>query len=296
VAPRRLEPEPALVAGVALTHPDRVLFPGQGITKRELAAYHEAVAERILPELAGRPLSLLRCPQGRRKACFFQRHPGAAMPERLAAVAVPGDPAPWLTVSDLPGLVALVQIGALELHPWPAQAEAPERPDRLILDLDPSEGAAFADVVAAALAARGVLAAAGLACFAKTTGGKGLHVVAPVTSGHGWAEHRNAAKALAERLAATAPDRLTTAIRKTERRGRIFVDYLRNARGASAIAPYSPRARAGAPVAMPLAWEELVPGLDPAAFTVRTVPALLRDRPDPWAAIGTLRQDLPQGV
>ncbi|MEK0082369.1 non-homologous end-joining DNA ligase [Benzoatithermus flavus] len=297
-ARRRPEPEqePALVAGIALTHPDRVLFPEQGITKRELARYHETVADWILPELAGRPLSLVRCPQGRRKACFFQRHPGATVPDRVETVAIPGEPEPYLAVRDLPGLIALVQIGVLELHPWPARAATPEHPDRLILDLDPGEGAPFEGVVAAARIAREMLTGLGLASFVKTTGGRGLHVVVPLASAHGWAAHQAAAKTLAERLAATAPDRLTTAIRKAERRGRIFVDWLRNARGASAVAPYSPRARTGAPVAMPLAWDELGPGLDPATFTVRTVPGLLRNRPDPWAGIASLRQALPEDL
>lgn len=285
-----------VVAGVALTHPERALFPGQGLTKLELARYHEAVSPWSLPEIAGRPLTLTRCPQGRAKACFVQRHPGVGTPKALDRVAVPGDPKPWLALHDLKGLIALAQIGTLEIHPWPARAETPEHPDRLILDLDPGEGTAFAGVVEAALAARDLLAGLGLESFVKTTGGRGLHVVAPLTPGHGWEAHEAAAKALAERLATSAPDRLTTAMRKAEREGRIFVDWLRNARGASAVAPYSPRARAGAPVAMPLAWEELGPGLDPAAFTVRTVPALLQRRPDPWAGIGRVRQALPSGL
>jgi bifunctional non-homologous end joining protein LigD len=285
-----------VVAGVALTHPDRILFPEQGVTKGELARYHTAVASRILPELAGRPLTLVRCPQGRRKACFVQRHPGPGTPEALKRVRVPGEEKPYLALHDLAGLVALVQIGTLELHPWPARAEAPERPDRLILDLDPGEGTPFAAVVAAALAARDLLAGLSLASFVKTTGGRGLHVVAPLAADHGWEAHEVAAKALAERLAAGDPGRLTTAMRKAERGSRIFVDWLRNARGASAVAPLSPRARAGATVAMPLAWDELGSDLDPAAFTIRTVPALLADRPDPWAGIADLRQKLPRGL
>jgi DNA ligase D len=298
MAPQRpREPDPIEVAGVRLTHPDRLLYPEQGISKRELAVYHESVADRILPELAGRPLTLVRCPQGRQKKCFFQRHAGAGTPRQLRRVEladVGGEPA-YLTADDLPALVALTQVGVLELHAWPARAERPDRPDRVVLDLDPGPGVALEVVVAAALQLREILAGHGLWSFAKTTGGKGLHVVAPVLPDHDWEAHKAFAKTVAERLEAEAPGRYTTESAKAAREGRIYVDHLRNSRGASAVVPYSPRARAGAPVAMPLAWEELKPGLDPAAYTVRTVPSLLRKRPDPWAALAGLRQRLPQG-
>ena len=297
MAPRRAAESDAVeIAGVRLTHPDRLLYPEQGITKRELAGYHEAVADRILPELADRPLTLVRCPQGSQKKCFFQRHAGAGIPRQLRRVEladVEGEPA-YLTADDLPALVALTQVGVLELHAWPARAERPDRPARLILDLDPGPGVAFAQVVAAAVRLREVLAGLGLRSFVKTTGGKGLHVVVPVLPDHGWENHKAAAKAVAERLEAEEPDRYTTDDAKAARDGRIYVDHLRNSRGASAVVPYSPRARPGAPVAMPLAWEELGPNLNPAAFTVRTVPGLVRDRPDPWARLPALRQLLPQ--
>jgi bifunctional non-homologous end joining protein LigD len=298
MAPRRAaEPDAVEIAGVRLSHPDRLLYPEQGITKRELAGYHEAVADRILPELAGRPLTLVRCPQGSQKKCFFQRHAGAGIPRQLRRVELAdaeGEPA-YLTADDLPALVALTQVGVLELHAWPARAERPGHPDRLILDFDPGPGVAFAAVIGAAVRLRQILAGLGLRSFVKTTGGKGLHVVAPVLPDHGWEAHKGAAKAVAERLEAEAPDRYTTDSAKTAREGRIYVDHLRNSRGASAVVPYGPRARPGAPVAMPLAWEELGPDLDPAAFTVRAVPGLIRDRPDPWAELGALRQELPQG-
>jgi DNA ligase D len=298
MAPRRAaEPDAVEVAGVRLTHPDRLLYPEQGITKRELAGYHEAVADRILPELAGRPLTLVRCPRGSQKKCFFQRHAGAGIPRQLRRVEladVEGEPA-YLTADDLPALVALTQVGVLELHAWPARAERPDRPDRLILDLDPGPNVAFAEVIASAVRLREILAGLGLRSFVKTTGGKGLHVVAPVLPDHGWEAHKAVAKAVAERLEAEAADRYTTESAKAARGGRIYVDHLRNSRGASAVAPYSPRARPGAPVAMPLDWEQLTPDLDPARFTVRTMPGVIRERPDPWAALGALRQELPQG-
>jgi bifunctional non-homologous end joining protein LigD len=299
MAPRpAAEPDTIEIAGVRLSHPDRLLYPEQGISKRELAGYCEKMAERILPELSDRPLTMVRCPQGRQRKCFFQRHAGPGTPRQLRRVEladVQGEPA-YLTADDLPALVALTQVGALELHAWPARAERPDRPDRLILDLDPGPRVDFAAVVAAALELRDLLAGLGLRSFVKTTGGKGLHVVAPVLPDHDWEAHKGAAKAVAERLEAEAPDRYTTDSAKIAREGRIYVDHLRNSRGASAVVPYSPRARAGAPVAMPLAWEELKPGLDPAAFTVRTVPGLVRDRPNPWAAVAALRQGLPQDM
>ena len=288
----------ALIAGVRLTHPDRVLWPEQGITKRALATYLVTVADRLLPETAGRPLTLLRCPQGPERKCFVQRHPGEGAPPELRTVEIAEDDgkATYVTADDPPALVALAQIGVLELHPWPARAEDPEHPDRLILDLDPGEGVGFPAVVEAALRLRDLLADLGLESFPRTTGGRGLHVVVPLLPEHGWDAHLAAARALAERLAATSPERYTTAMPKVERRGRIFVDYLRNGRGASAIASCSPRARTGAPVATPLAWEELTSGLNPSAFTLLSLPERLAARPDPWAGTLALRQVLPQGL
>lgn len=286
---RRTEPadEPIEVAGVRLTHPDRVLYPRQGITKRGLAAYYEAVAARMLPQVAGRPLALVRCPQGRQRTCFYQQHAAPGMPASLARVTVPeaGGTAEHVMVVDLAGLVGLVQIGVLELHPWGARADDLARPDRLILDLDPGPEVGFADVVTAALEVRDRLAAKGLASFVKTTGGKGLHVTAPLAPGPGWPEVKAFAKGLADSMAAEAPDRFTAKAAKAGRKGRIFLDYLRNEQGATAVAAYSPRAREGATVATPLAWDELTPALDPQAFTVRTVPDRVRAGHDPWAAL-----------
>jgi bifunctional non-homologous end joining protein LigD len=286
-----------MMAGVRLTHPDRVLFQEQGISKRQLAAYLEAVAPVMLPHLAHRPLTLVRCPQGRQRACFLQRHPAPGTPAELTRVELPdegdgGTTTLWLTADHVQALVALAQIGTLEFHPWLATVERPERPDRLILDLDPADGLPFTAVIEVALRLRQLLTDAGLESFVKTTGGKGLHVVAPVLPEHSWETLRATVKALAERLAAEAPDRFTTSAAKADRPGRIFVDYLRNARGASAVAPYSPRAKPAAPVAMPLAWDDLTPDLEPARFSVATVPGLLVGRPDPWAELPGLRQQL----
>lgn len=283
------------VDGVRLTSPDRVLYPEQGITKRELAAYCLSVADRMLPHVAGRPVTLVRCPAGRQKSCFYQRHAAAgAWPgiERIE-IAGPGPAATYLSIADRQGLIALVQLGVLEIHPWGARADRPDRPDRIVFDLDPGEGVAFADVVAAAHAVRAALTRAGLASFVMTTGGKGLHVVVPIARRHAWAPVKAFARGVADGLAQDAPDRFLTRVSIAERRGRIFIDTLRNDPSASAVAPYSTRARPGAPVATPLDWAELVPTLDPAALTVRTVPDRLGG-PDPWAALPGLRQMLPK--
>jgi DNA ligase D len=284
------------IAGVRLTSPDKVLYPEQGTTKRDLAEYYIAVADHILPHVARRPITLVRCPTGRQKKCFYQRHAGSGVPPELGEVEISGfeESGAYLFIKDVKGLVAMVQMGVLEMHPWGARVDRPERAERLIFDLDPGEGLGFADVVPAAQEVRAALAGMGLVSFVKTTGGKGLHVVAPIERRHEWGEVKGFARKMAESLAANAPNRFLTRISKAERRGRIFIDYLRNDPTSTAVAPYSTRARAGAPVAMPIAWEDLSASLDPASFNINTVPGRLRERrADPWAEIGKLRQRLP---
>jgi bifunctional non-homologous end joining protein LigD len=282
------------IAGSRLSHPDRVLFPGQGVTKRDLAAYYAEVAPRMLPHVAGRPLTLVRCPQGRQKACFYQRHAGPGMPKAIDAITIAGIGRSdrFLSLHDASGLVALVQIGVLEIHPWNARADMPERPDRMIFDLDPGEGTDFAAVAAATHGLRARLDALHLRSFVKTTGGKGLHVVVPLGRRHGWDAVKGFSRRVAEAMAAEAPDAFTTNVAKEARRGRIYVDVLRNDAAASAIAPYSTRARTGAPVALPLHWDELTPDLVPARFTPAAVLARL-SAPDPWAEMAHLEQGLP---
>ncbi len=288
--------EEAEIAGVRLTSPEKVLYPEQGTTKRELAEYYLAVADHMLPHVVRRPITLVRCPTGREKTCFYQRHAGSGVPAELEQAEIPGfeESGAYLFIRNVKGLVALVQMGVLEIHPWNAQVDRPDRPDRIVFDLDPGEGLGFANVVAAAHEVRAALAERNLTSFAKTTGGKGVHVVMPIERRYQWSEAKAFAKGLAEALAADAPDRYLVRISKAERRGRIFIDYLRNDPTSSAIAPYSTRARVGAPVATPVTWEELTPVLDPASFNVRTVPdRLKRLGSDPWAAIGRLKQRLP---
>lgn len=284
------------IAGVRLTNPDKVLYPEQGTTKQALAEYYVAVAQHILPHVAGRPITLVRCPAGRQRKCFYQRHAGPGVAPGLNEVEIRGfeDSGAYLFIRDLQGLIALVQMGVLEVHPWGARVDRPDRPDRVIFDLDPGEGVGFKDVVAAALEMRAGLEKIGLTSFVRTTGGKGLHVLAPIARRYDWPQVKAFAKHVAEAMAADAPERYLSRMSKAQRRGRIFIDYLRNDATSTAVASYSTRARPGATVATPLAWKELTPRLDPAAFDIRTLPARLkRMRRDPWAEIGTTQQRLP---
>ena len=282
------------IAGIALTHPDRPVWPDGGGTKLDLARHVERVAERLLPHVAGRPLTLLRCPRGAAGRCFLQRNVGPGFGKAVRRIPVVAAEKTVLVpvVEDLAGLVSLVQIGVVEIHPWGALAGDPGRTDRLVFDLDPGEGVGWAEVARAAAAVAERLEAEGLVPFLKTSGGKGIHVVAPLAPRQPWERASAAADRIAEALAAEAPDRFTTALAKAERAGRIFVDVLRNRRGASAVAPYSPRARAGAPVSTPLDRAELrsVPG--PEVFTIATLPERL-SRADPWQGFLEAGRPLP---
>ena len=281
---------------VRITSPDKVLYPEQGITKRALAEYYLAVADAMLPHVARRPITLVRCPTGRQKKCFYQRHAGSGVPAELGEVEITGfeESGAYLYIRDRRGLVALVQMGVLEVHPWGALIDRPERPDRVIFDLDPGEGLGFADVVSAALELRTRLDRMGLKSFPKTTGGKGLHLVAPIERRHEWREVKAFAKGVAEALSAEMPERFLSRISIAARRGRIFIDYLRNDPTSTAGAPYSTRSRPGEPVATPLAWDELSPELDTASFNLETVPARLeRIGGDPWRDMGQVKQRLP---
>ena len=284
-----------IVAGVRLSNPDKLLYPEQGITKSELADYYVAVADAMLPHVARRPVTMVRCPTGAEKKCFYQRHAASGVPPELREIAVPGFDEPYLYIEDVAGLIAMVQMGTLEIHPWGVRIEKPDRPDRIIFDLDPDEGLAFIDVIRAAIEVRERLGALGLAAFVKTTGGKGLHVVLPIEPVVAWPAAKAFAREFSERMAADSPDRYLTRISKAERAGRIFIDYLRNDPTSTAVGPYSTRSRPGAPVATPLDWEEIAEGLDPQAFSVATVPDRLRRiGRDPWSEMDYLKQCLPE--
>jgi bifunctional non-homologous end joining protein LigD len=282
-----------------LTSPDKVLYTAQGLTKSDLAQYYSDIADAILPHLAGRPLALVRCPEGQSKECFFQKHPAMGMSPAIHRIPVrmKQSTETYLLIEDLAGLIELVQFGTLEIHPWGCRAEDVERPDRIIFDLDPDPSVPWRSVVDALHEIKDLLAEIGLRSFAKTTGGKGLHAVVPIRPGPHWPEVKNFARAIAETLATRSPDKYTTNMAKRKRAGRIFVDYLRNDRGATAIAPYSTRAREGAPVAVPLAWREVTPGLDPQQFTIHSVVRRLkRLKGDPWAELLTLQQPIDKHI
>ena len=278
--------------GVRLSSPEKVLWAEQGVTKAELADYYVAVAERMLPHVARRPVTLVRCPVGAEKKCFYQRHVASGVLPQFREVTVPGFDEPYLYIEDVSGLIAAVQMGTLELHPWGVTVDAPDRPDRLIVDLDPAEGLGFESVVAAALDVRARLEALGLTSFCKTTGGKGLHVVVPIAPETEWMEAKAFTKRIAELMSEERPDLYLARISKAEREGRIFIDYLRNDPTSTAVGPYSTRNRPGAPVAMPVDWADVTPELDPKAFTLRTAPGHITRTPDPWAEIDKVRQSI----
>jgi bifunctional non-homologous end joining protein LigD len=280
-------------AVITLTHPERILWPESGITKQGLADYYAGIADWILPHIAGRVLSLLRCPSGTNEQCFFAKHPFAGLSKAVRQVDA-GETEPSLALDSVDGLLSLVQAGVVEIHPWGSRADDLDRPDRLIFDLDPGEGAPWDAVIAAAGEVRDRLHARGLKSFVKTTGGKGLHVVVPVEPAVDWAAAKSFTASIAEAMAADNPGRYVATVAKRARRGRIYIDYLRNDRGSTAVAAYSTRSLPQASVSTPLAWDELSSGLRSDHFTVGN----LRNRlafleRDPWQGFFSVRQRIP---
>jgi bifunctional non-homologous end joining protein LigD len=283
------------VAGVRITNAGRVLWEGQGVTKGELASYYEAVAGVMLPRLVDRPLTLVRCPSGAGGKCFYQKHANESMPDIIPRVVIDEKDGgePYMYVDGLPALIALVQFGVLEFHIWGSRRDRLDRPDRLVFDLDPDEGLPFGRVARAALGLRSMLEELGLTSFPKTTGGKGLHVVVPLTRRSDWDEAREFAQAVAQRMVAEDPGGFTARMSKSRRKDRIFVDYLRNAWNATAIADYSTRARPGATVALPITWDEVNPrAKNPPVNTLRDVPDRVASESDPWPGFDDLRQSI----
>ncbi|MEW5852678.1 MAG: non-homologous end-joining DNA ligase [Myxococcota bacterium] len=279
--------------GVRITHPDRVIYPEQGLTKRDLAEYYEAIADEILPHLHDRPLTMIRCPEGRTEQCFVQKHTGRWKAPQLRVVTLRerNKTGEYVIAESVPGLVALVQHGVLELHTWNAVARHVDQPDRLVFDLDPDPGMPWRRVVDGAWRMRQRLESLGLESFVKTTGGKGLHVVVPIQRGPSWDACADFARAVAEDLTREDPRGYTADASKSVRKGRIFIDYLRNTRGATSVAAFSPRARKHAPVSVPIHWDELTVDLRSDAFTVRNVlERLQRLRKDPWERYPRVRQ------
>ncbi|WP_440976846.1 DNA ligase D [Pseudoxanthomonas winnipegensis] len=287
-------PEPA----VTITHPERVVYPADGITKGQVADYYRRIAPLLLPELAGRPLSLLRCPDGAGGQCFFQKHHAAALGPGVHAIPLrqKSGKEDYLYVEDVEGVLALVQMNTLELHPWGSTVAAPERPDRLVFDLDPGPGVSWAATKDAAREVRENLRQAGLESFVRLSGGKGLHVVVPITPGPDWDTAKAFCEAFANAMAQHRPTLYIATMSKAKREGRIFIDWLRNGRGNTSVCSWSLRAREHATVAVPLRWEDLGRITSPGQFTLdKALQRAARLKADPWADIGKIRQSLPKG-
>jgi bifunctional non-homologous end joining protein LigD len=292
VLPRVPEEPSQSIASFRLTHPERILWEEEGITKQGLAEFYADISDWILPHIRSRVLSLVRCPSGMRKPCFYAKHAWQGVSDAILRVDVSED-GPMLAIEDLEGLIALVQAGVLEIHPWGSRREKLDRPDRIIFDLDPGEDVPWNRVIAAALEVRARLDRFGLNSFVKTTGGKGLHVMLPIMPEADWDTVKSFTQNIAEAMAADSPDRYVAKMTRSLRSGKIFVDYLRNGRGATAVSAYSTRARAKAPVSTPLDWDELSDAIKADHFTVDN----LRQRlaflgQDPWADFFKLKQKL----
>jgi bifunctional non-homologous end joining protein LigD len=291
-------PDEDPAADVKISNRERVIFPDSGQTKGQLADYYAAVTPLMLPWLAGRPISLVRCPQGRAKKCFFQKHDSGSFGPSVHHVPVTekrGNVEDYLYVENAEGLLTCVQMGTIEFHGWGSRASDVEAPDRMVFDLDPDVGLDFEDVKSAAKDIHNKLADIGLSSFAMLSGGKGVHVVVPLTPGHSWDAHKDFSKRFAEALSMAEPERFIATMSKAKRKGKIFVDYLRNQRGATAVLPYSARAREGAPVAVPIAWGELSGFRDAHPFSIGDARRLIdRAESKSLAGWGFAEQTLPE--
>lgn len=297
-------PSPEIPTGdlsqIHMTNPDRIMYPEVGVTKLGVATHYAQVAARLLPHIVDRPLALVRCPKGQGEKCFFQKSRTKGMPDAVAElqVTIPGrNPQPAIVVRDLAGVISLVQFSALEVHSWCCRIDRPDRPDQIIFDLDPDDALPFARVVSAALTLKELLGELELETFVKTTGGKGLHVVVPIKRTLTWDEASQFALNIGKHLASHSPGRFTTSVSKAARRGKVYVDFLRNKFGATAIAPYSTRARPTASIATPIGWGELstISGAD--AFTVVNLQRrLVNESADPWADMPQVKQTVTKAI
>lgn len=286
-----------LPSSVKLTHPERIYWPEDGVTKEGLATYYAEVWRAMAPFVLNRPLALLRCPDTIHGQCFFQKHVWRGANKAIKLFKDPKDGAdeePLVMIDGLDGLIGLVQAGALEIHPWGSTVDALEQPDTIIMDLDPGEGVTWERICDGAREIKQRMEAVGLAAFVKTSGGKGLHVVSPLTPQADWNTVKAFTKQMAEAMAADSPDDYVSVITKSKRNNKILVDYLRNGRNATAVAAYSSRARKGAAVSMPIEWDELGPDISPAGFTVENAPDHVANRRrDPWADFLSAARPLP---
>jgi bifunctional non-homologous end joining protein LigD len=279
---------------LSITHPERIIYPKSGITKLDLAEFYEAVHEWMLPFIVNRPLTLVRCPQGLAQKCFYQKHLSEKIKSlysiRIKEKSATSD---YIYLKKLDGLIALVQFGVMEIHNWGSQIDKLEQPDVLVFDLDPAPDVSWSKVVNAAKFVRDCLATIGLQSFVKTTGGKGLHVVVPIKRKYNWEEVKNFTHEFVNVIVEEKPREYISTMTKAKRTGKIFLDYLRNGRGATAVSPYSSRAREGATVATPLHWDELTAKIKPEQFTVKTVPKrLAKLKTDPWADYFKIKQHI----
>ena len=288
------------VAGVTLSNPDRVLYPEQGITKQALAAYYEAIAPLMLPHVAGRPLVLVRCPEGQRKACFYQKHWSVGLPETLDTVEIEessGAVRPYTKLDDAAGLVSLIQHGVLEIHVWGARADDVDLPDRIVFDLDPGPGVSWRRVIAGAKDLKERLEALELETWLKTSGGKGVHVVVPIARRSTWDDVAAFARAVAYGMAFDSPKKYIAKASKAARKGLIFVDWVRNTRGATSVAAWSTRARPGAPISVPVDWNAIDELKGGDQFRFADILELVRKRPrDPWEDLPKSRQRLTRAM
>lgn len=295
-APHKRIISDADLAGIWVTNPTRRLFGKSGPTKLEIAVYYAAVGDYMLPHLFNRPVSLFRCPTGKSADCFYQRHPFTGMPSTLKSFTTEnseGEKRTFLTVEDAKGYLALAQFGVVEFHAWGTHEAHLDKPDRVIFDLDPGEGVAWRDVVNAAVHLRGELEGMGLIPFVKTSGGKGVHIVVPIKLKLNWKQMHQASFAIASRLAATGRDTFVTVMGAENRKGRIFIDFQRNARSATAVAAYSLRARPHLPASTPIDWRDLESIDSPEDLNYSSLPGLLTTSGDPWADINEAARDLP---
>ncbi|MFN8607111.1 MAG: non-homologous end-joining DNA ligase [Vulcanimicrobiota bacterium] len=271
-----------------------MIDPSTGITKGQLAAYYETVAEQILPYIADRPLSGLRCPDGLGGKCFYQKHRMQGLPPAVHSVTV--DDEEYVAISNLEGLMALVQMGVMEFHPWGSRRDDLGRPDRMIYDIDPDIGLGWPRVVQTALRVKELLLEVGLRSFVKTTGGKGCHLVVPIERRYEWEDIKDYSRALMEELTRRHPGEYTTNPLKSKRKGRLFLDYLRNGEGSTSVAAYGVRARPGCPVSLPLDWQDLTAELKPEQITIQDFHGLQERGDEAWREFYQLHQRLRHEV